>query len=61
MSLFNKTFTVVRTIWPYEDGWGVKMEQFGKQLTVCSQGLSKEEAEEDAIELRLKDKYPRRK
>lgn len=52
-------FSVVRTIWPYEDGWGVKMEKFGSPLTVCAYGLSKEDAEEYAIELRLEEKYPK--
>jgi hypothetical protein len=52
MGIFNKTFTVKRTLFPYDEGYGVACEQFGKPLTVMCHGMSKEEAEAYAAELR---------
>ena len=51
MGLFKPAYRVIKTIWPYDDGWGVIREQFNKPLTVCSHGLTKEEAEIDLEEL----------
>ena len=44
--MFGKRFKIIRTIFPYEDGWGVIIEQFGKNMIVLATGLSKEEAED---------------
>jgi hypothetical protein len=50
MGLFKPTYRVIKTIWPYDDGWGVIKEQFNRPLTVCSQGLTKKQAQEDLKE-----------
>lgn len=44
MGLLRKSFKVVRIIWPYDEGHGVVMTQFGNPLTVLSSGQSKEDA-----------------
>tara|TARA_R110002167_G_scaffold366093_1_gene592987 strand:- start:3944 stop:4105 length:162 start_codon:yes stop_codon:yes gene_type:complete len=53
MGLFKATYRVVRTIWPYDDGWGVVKEQFSKPITVLSSGLTKKQAEDDLESLEL--------
>lgn len=52
MGLFSPTFTVLRTIWPYEEGWGVTMEMFGNPMTVLLTGATEEKANQYADELR---------
>ncbi len=44
MELFKKTWKVVRTIWPYPEGYGTVFYLHGKR-TIVDSGLSKEEAE----------------
>lgn len=44
MNLFSPKVTIIRTIWPYEEGWGVVIKQFGKPDTVLETGLSEERA-----------------
>ena len=52
MGLFSPTFRVIRTIWPYEDGYGVIKEQFNKPVTVCSSGLTKQQAIDDLKDIK---------
>lgn len=54
--MFFPRVKVMRTIFPYEDGWGVVIKQFGKADTVLETGISKEEAEQIAITERLRIK-----
>ena len=42
---FLKKVKVVKTIWPYPEGWGVVITQPFKPDTVLDTGLTKEEAE----------------
>lgn len=43
---------VMKTIWPYPEGWGVVIKRPFKVDTVVDVGLSKEEAEERAEQIR---------
>ena len=42
---FLRKVKVVKTIWPYSEGWGVVITQPLKPDTVLDTGLTKEEAE----------------
>ena len=44
----KKKWVVKRTIWPYEDGWGVYCPS---TKTVLSTGLSREDAEKECEKL----------
>lgn len=55
MGLFTPTYRVIRTIWPYEKGWGVIREKFGEPLIVCSSGLTRKEAEEDLDQIKAEN------
>lgn len=50
--MFRSKVKVKRTIFPYPDGWGVVIERPFKPMTVIDVGLTKEEAEHRARELR---------
>ena len=50
--LFEPKWKVIRTIWPYPEGWGVYKEDFfGGKRTVLDTGLTKEQAQEECDKL----------
>jgi hypothetical protein len=55
MGLFWSRWKVIRTIWPYPDGYGVYRKNYltGARV-VLDAGLTKEAAHESARELNLK-------
>ena len=57
MNMLSKV-KVVRTIWPYEDGWGVVIKHPFKVDVLIDSGIEREEAMERAalIKQQLKNK-----
>ncbi len=51
MKLLTKV-KVIKTIWPYDEGWGVVIKRPFKPDTIVDTGLSKEEAESRAKSVR---------
>ena len=52
MGLFYKSYHVRRTIFPYDEGYGVLITEFGKPDIVYCHGLTKERCEEIIEELK---------
>ena len=55
MGLFSKTYKILRTIWPYDEGYGVLITKFGDDDIVYCHGLTKEECEQIVKELKEDD------
>ena len=56
MGFFGKTYAVRRTIFPYDDGYGVLITQFGKSDIVYCHGLSKGECNTIIEELKKSER-----
>ena len=54
MGLLCKTYEIRRTIWPYDEGYGVLITQFGKPDIVFCHGLTKEECKQVIEDLKYK-------
>lgn len=51
IKLFKPKWKIIKTIWPYPEGYGAyKEDLFGKR-TIISTGLTKEQALEEAKQL----------
>lgn len=43
---FAASFIILRTIWPYDEGYGVLKKQFGQDNAVLCHGVSKDYAKQ---------------
>lgn len=50
-NIFKSKWKVIRTIWPYKDGYGVYKKDFTGQITLLHDGLTKERAEKECEKL----------
>lgn len=50
-NIFTAKWKVIRTIWPYKDGYGVYKEDWFGNKTILHTGLSKEQAQVECEKL----------